>query len=367
MDAYEEHRASSQTPYVLVVDDVATTRAMHSLMLSRQFEVKSAASGQEALQLCAERLPDLVLLDVEMPGLNGFDTCRALRRHYDIPIIFATSHESLDEHLKAFDAGASDLCVKPVSAEILLRKVRLAITQWRERAALRAEKDALQTKAEQYQSSMSERRLLLQFVRTSLSCENPAQLAQNFLHACRHLGVQCCIAIRHEGGESAWSLEGEASALERAVLARVAGMGQLVQFKNRLALSHERLSVVVSNMPDEASEEATRIRENMSALVEMAAALADHLAQRSERPAGSIAEPLEPPMEALPGKMAADIRLLLQEILDRLESAFDLMSTDRHQEERIMHAVRDPLERILVLLNQCSDQSSAPVLRPPGD
>lgn len=103
MDEYEAHLAARQEGYVLVVDDVPTTRAVHSLILSRHFEVKNAASGDEALQMCAERRPDLVLLDVEMPGLDGFETRRRLRETFDFPIIFATAHEPLDEHLKAFD------------------------------------------------------------------------------------------------------------------------------------------------------------------------------------------------------------------------------------------------------------------------
>lgn len=349
MDAYEDHVAARKEGYVLVVDDVATTRAVHSLTLANHFEVKTASSGQEALNLCAERLPDLILLDVEMPGLNGFETCRKLRERYDIPIIFATSHESLEEHLKAFDAGGNDICVKPVSAEILIRKTRLAIQQWRERAELKTRQEALKAQAAQYQSGMSDRRLLLQFTRIALGCDNFDQLAQNFLHACRLLGAQCCLAIRHDDTESAWSAEGTATALERSVLTQVAKMGPLVQFKNRLAINQDRLSVVVSNMPDEHSEEAARIRDNMSMLVDMAAALADKLAlppQPAATPEHSQSS------SEHQRKMLADVRLLVQETFDRLDSTFDLMSTDKHQEDRIVHAVREPLDRILAVLDE---------------
>lgn len=352
MDAYEDHVAARKEGYVLVVDDVATTRAVHSLILANHFEVKTAASGQEALDLCVERLPDLILLDVEMPGLDGFNTCRTLRERYEIPIIFATSHESLDEQLKAFDAGGNDLCIKPVSAEILTRKARLAIKQWRERADLKARQAMLKAQAAQYQSGMSDRRLLLQFTRIALGCDTYEQLAQNFLHACRLMGAQCCIAIRHDGGESAWSAEGTATALERAVLVQISGMGPLVQFKNRLAINQDRLSVVVSNMPDENSDAASRIRDNMSMLVDMAAALADKLA------APAPAQPLHndrddkrvAALQARQRQMLSDVRVLMQELLDNLDASFDLMATDKHQEERISHAVREPLDRMLAVL-----------------
>ncbi|MDP5238539.1 response regulator [Uliginosibacterium sp. 31-16] len=346
MKAYEDHSAAKQEGHVLVVDDVATTRAIHNLILARNFEVKNAASGQEALDLCAERIPDLILLDVEMPGLNGFETCRKLREHYDIPIIFATAHESLEEHLKAFDAGGTDLCVKPVSAEILIRKVRLAIRQWRERTELKTRQESLKAQADLYQSGMSDRRLLLQFTRIALGCDNYEQLARNFLHACRLFGAQCCIAIRHDDSESAWSAEGSATALERSVLTQIAGMGPLVQFKNRLAINQDRLSVVVSNMPEENSDEAVRIRDNMSMLVDMAAAIADKLAQQHTTPVSSKDTPDHQ------RKTLADARLLVQELFDRLDNAYDLMATDKQQEERITEAVRVPLERLIALLEE---------------
>lgn len=350
MKAYEDHSAAKQEGHVLVVDDVATTRAIHNLILARNFEVKNAASGQEALDLCAERLPDLILLDVEMPGLNGFDTCRKLRERYDIPIIFATAHESLEEHLKAFDAGGTDLCVKPVSAEILIRKVRLAISQWRERTELKNRQESLKAQAELYQSGMSDRRLLLQFTRIALGCDNYEQLARNFLHACRLFGVQCCIAIRHDNTESAWSAEGPATALERSVLTQIASMGPLVQFKNRLAINQDRLSAVVSNMPEENSDEAIRIRDNMSMLVDMGAAIADKLALQNTG-AGTAPFSSKDSSEQQ-RKTLADARLLVQELFDRLDSAFDLMATDKQQEERITEAVRVPLERLIALLEE---------------
>jgi DNA-binding response OmpR family regulator len=352
MDAYEEHLAAQQEGYVLVVDDVATTRAVHTLILAKHFEVKNVASGQAALETCAERLPDLVLLDVEMPGLNGFDTCRKLRAHYDIPIIFATSHESLDEHLKAFDVGGTDLCVKPLSAEILIRKARLAIAQRKERLALQTEKENLQARAEQYQSDLVERKLLLQFTRASLNCSHHAQLAQNYLHAAQRLGVQACITIRSGQTESAWSPKGEASELERAVLSQIAGMGQIVQFKNRLALNYGQISVVVSNMPEEDSADALRIRENMGTLTEMAAALAERINTHSPPATPSAPAPEDDVARMARQKTSSDIRLLLQEMLDGLDATFDLMATDKSQEEHIMHAVREPLERILTLLDQ---------------
>jgi CheY-like chemotaxis protein len=72
---------------VLVVDDNAANRTMHRAILAKKFEVVTAASGREAIALCRENLPDLILLDIEMPDLDGIETCRRLREWTNIPII----------------------------------------------------------------------------------------------------------------------------------------------------------------------------------------------------------------------------------------------------------------------------------------
>jgi putative two-component system response regulator len=93
------------TGRVLVVDDDKITRILHRTLLSNQFDVETASSGEEALKMCSERLPDLILLDVIMPDMDGYETCLQIREFTDIPIIFATGNETLDEHMAAFDAG----------------------------------------------------------------------------------------------------------------------------------------------------------------------------------------------------------------------------------------------------------------------
>ena len=126
----------NKKPIVLIVDDERVTRAFHRAILAQHFDVLTAASGAEALELCVGQTPDLIVLDVEMPGIDGYETCRRLRAFTSVPILFVTGHQSLEEHLKAFDAGGTDLITKPVNAEIFQRKVAVAIRQYRAAAAL---------------------------------------------------------------------------------------------------------------------------------------------------------------------------------------------------------------------------------------
>ncbi len=343
---------------VLVVDDDASTRALHSGILSRHFEVICASTGAEALALCESRRPDLVLLDVRMPQLNGFETCARIREHSEVPIIFATVYDSLEEHLKAYDAGGTDLCVKPVSAQIMIRKVRLGIAKHREREALKAEKASLHFMAMSFLSTMGENGVLLQFARASLSCRSYEALAQNFVEAANGLGVDCCVAIRHDEQETCWSKKGPATALELSVLGHVSKMGRLTQFRNRLAINYDKVSVVVSNLPTEPAELVGRIRDNMMVLAETTEALTESVhvrlesAGRAEQMQVALGDVLRT-VEELRNKhrlLVADVRMLLQSHSDEVRANYCWLAADRIQEEAMNREVVNSVDRILQVL-----------------
>ncbi|MBL0030360.1 MAG: hybrid sensor histidine kinase/response regulator [Rhodanobacteraceae bacterium] len=124
-------------PLVLVVDDqLANVQAVGSLLARSDLDVMPALSGEQALARLAQRAPDLILLDMMMPGMDGFEVCRRLRgdaRHAAIPIIFLTAANERHLLVRAFAAGAVDYVTKPFVAEELLARVRTHIDLKRSR------------------------------------------------------------------------------------------------------------------------------------------------------------------------------------------------------------------------------------------
>jgi PAS domain S-box-containing protein len=111
---------------LLVDDDVGAIQVM-SRMLAQYPDQRFATSGAAALRLAREARPDLILLDVEMPGMSGFDVCDALQADpllSDIPIIFATSYAGTPLHVAALKSGAADFITKPIVAAQLTARVR---------------------------------------------------------------------------------------------------------------------------------------------------------------------------------------------------------------------------------------------------
>jgi two-component system KDP operon response regulator KdpE len=114
---------------ILVVDDeAAQLRLMEQVLVSRGYDVIKAGSGQEAVRLFYERKPDLVLLDVVMPEIDGWQTCRLFREVSDVPVIMLTGkRRSEDDIVRGLECGADEYLVKPVGTRELIARVRAAL------------------------------------------------------------------------------------------------------------------------------------------------------------------------------------------------------------------------------------------------
>jgi class 3 adenylate cyclase/CheY-like chemotaxis protein len=114
--------------HILVVDDIAkNVKLLADVLGARGYRISTAASGEEALASIDAAPPDLVLLDVMMPGLSGYDVCRAVRSnpaHAMLPIVLVTALDPAQERAKGLDAGADDFLGKPVAQTELLARVR---------------------------------------------------------------------------------------------------------------------------------------------------------------------------------------------------------------------------------------------------
>src|SRR6476620_124307 len=116
------------TARVLVVEDVdANVKLLEARLTADYFEVRTARSGREALEICANVRADVVLLDVMMPGMDGFEVCRRLKaetRTRHIPVIMVTALDQPADRVRGFEAGADDFLTKPVDDLALITRVR---------------------------------------------------------------------------------------------------------------------------------------------------------------------------------------------------------------------------------------------------
>jgi two-component system, OmpR family, KDP operon response regulator KdpE len=118
----------TNAPHILVIDDEPQIlRAMRTILAEKQFKVTTASRGEEGLALAATIEPDMVILDLGLPDMDGVEVCTRMREWTQIPIIILSVRESERDKVAALDRGADDYLTKPFGIEELLARVRVAL------------------------------------------------------------------------------------------------------------------------------------------------------------------------------------------------------------------------------------------------
>ena len=149
---------------LLIVDDEPINIHILSNILSQDYQIRAATSGQQAIDVALSQAPDLVLLDMIMPGIDGLEVCRQLKANEatkDIPVIFVTSMTDPANEELGLEAGASDYISKPVSPPIVKARVRIHLQN---RQALKFLEGLLSKQTTSIEDARTQAQSLLVFV-----------------------------------------------------------------------------------------------------------------------------------------------------------------------------------------------------------
>lgn len=275
---------------ILIVDDDATAAGALEAFLEDDFEVLVASSGEACLQVARNFRPDLVLLDIEMPGMNGYETCQHLQKNLEelVPVIFISSHDTLNERLKAYESGGMDFITKPFDPDELLLKAEKVIKLESDRRQLTQEKTSMQQMAMGFLTSMGEMGAVLQFLRNCFTCADYSSLAKMAMETMQQYGLICHVQIRVPSGTWTYTQEGPASPLEESVLEKVRCLDRIFQFRTRMVINYDHVSVLINNMPLADPDLCGRIRDNAAIIAEGAEASTVSLFRREEAEARAM-------------------------------------------------------------------------------
>lgn len=118
------------TKHILIVDDEPRMRRFVRMNLELEgFQVSEASDGLEAIRKVRDEMPALVVLDVEMPHLDGFETLAEIRRTFPVPVIMLTVRGEEEERIKGLDLGADDYVTKPFSVKVLMQRIRALLSR----------------------------------------------------------------------------------------------------------------------------------------------------------------------------------------------------------------------------------------------
>ena len=250
-------------------DDFAATLAIE--MLSGDYDITHVDTGHAALDSIAKEPPDLVLLDVGLPGMSGYEVCRSLRDNEqigDLPVIFLSGMISEEERLAGYEAGGNDYLTKPVSADELRSKIKLELANADERGRLKNDLSSAFSTAMTAMTSAAEIGGVLQFLRTSFSCPDYQSLCREVLNTLGAYGLEASVQIRGLQNTVSFGHNGPCSSLEESVLTTMSTHGRLFEFSSRTSCSYEHITLIVKSVAKDDLERHGRMKDNLAWLAE---------------------------------------------------------------------------------------------------
>ncbi|CAM5784856.1 MULTISPECIES: response regulator transcription factor [Brevibacillus] len=147
---------------LLVVDDDPHIRELVRVFLQNEgFDILEAADGQEAMAIMETDQADLVILDIMMPRMDGWELCRELRKHYDIPLLMLTAKGETAQKIKGFELGTDDYLVKPFEPAELVVRVKALLKRYRIAASHTVQAGSLQLNRKTFEIGMGGQKLTI--------------------------------------------------------------------------------------------------------------------------------------------------------------------------------------------------------------
>jgi DNA-binding response OmpR family regulator len=238
---------------IMVVDDNPFMQSMIVKSFESGWEPVLANSGEQCLQLAVTRPPDLILLDIEMHGMNGYMTCDQIRQQdvlKKVPIIFISAHANVRDRLQGYEVGADDYLVKPFEAEELRARIRVLLRYHTTQEVLHGQVENASATAMVALRGSGELGMAIQFIESTYDTYTLQELGRRFLKVTGNLGLNCTLMFVTGEGQEFHARAGEIPPIERDLITLLHERGQRFNdFGCRTQINYPRVALLVKNMP----------------------------------------------------------------------------------------------------------------------
>ena len=348
----------NEYPHILIVDDDEMIHDVVSTALGEKYTLIYVNSGEEALKAAGETRPDVMLVSVEMPGLDGYEIYRRFRGMDDmeqVPVMFISAHGEIEDKLKGYDAGGDDYIVKPFNPQEFKARVEKLLELLAQKLQLKEMVNFANNAAMSVMSSMSEMGVLLEVLKSFNACQDYQALTSSILAGVSQFGVSGVVQIRAPQTTLTYAPNGEASPLEVSVISHMAGMDRLSQFKTRLSVTFPHTSLLVSNMPIEDADRCGVLRDHLAILIEAAEVRVQSISnmQESQRRGDAIERAVARITQALNDidsglrHSAAAARMSVDDMTQQVERALLKVALSEAQDEFMTSTIQQGIDSII--------------------
>ncbi|THB63485.1 MAG: response regulator [Gammaproteobacteria bacterium] len=247
---------------ILTVDDSPLNQRIIKESFSEKFDVEFAFNGEECIKMVPIVNPDLILLDVTMPGIDGFETCKIIKSNEKtkhIPVIFVSARISDEDKLKGYQAGGFDYITKPFDHVELIKHTQDILDS--------TQKGVIELE-EQQNIFSSDLQIITEFLTSSLECQNIESLSRLIFKAASNYKLSCSLQVATGKETLNFSDTNTSSPLESKALEAARNSGEkFIFFGHSMIVNSHNISLLIKNCPNLENQEYSLLKELLFAII----------------------------------------------------------------------------------------------------
>ncbi|KPH65054.1 MULTISPECIES: PleD family two-component system response regulator [Pseudoalteromonas] len=328
---------------ILAVDDEPFNLEIIEELLENDFDLKMASSGPECLSVVEDYDPQVILLDVSMPKMNGYEVCTKLKENPNtahIIVMFVSARGTVEERMEGYSVGAEDYIVKPFGHEELRLKLKNLNQIIIDKENLEQQVEEATSTAFNAMANSSEMGQIVNYIENIALINEVDILAQALVSCLSSFDLQSNIEFRFINDDPQhFALRGVCSPIVIELFDMLKSKGRLHEFSHRILVNYEFISLLILNMPDHDQDKHGRIRDHVCFLVSV-----------TEQQLKAI----------LTRKKLERQETKLNEVVDMVHSKFhglmDLLNENRLSNEAVFKRLQEELEERIPTMGLDEDQ-----------
>ncbi|WP_276754082.1 response regulator [Pseudoalteromonas marina] len=256
---------------ILAVDDEPfNLEIIEEILEDLDFELRLANSGPECLDMVEDYMPQVILLDVSMPQMSGYEVCKTLKSNPStahIIVMFVSARGTVEERMEGYSAGAEDYIVKPFGHDELRSKLKNLNQVLVEKQSLEKQVEAATSTAFNAMANSSEMGQIVNYVESIALITNPDDLAKALIDCLQSFDLQSNVEFRYDSIVKHYALHGVCSPIVIELFEMLKNKGRLHEFSQRLLVNYELISLLILNMPGHDPDKHGRIRDHVCFIV----------------------------------------------------------------------------------------------------
>ena len=237
---------------VLAIDDDKYVHHIIEESLAGFCKIIHAKDGDEGLRLTNKYNPDIILLDIEMPGMSGYDVCKTIKHSestQDIPVMFLSSKIELSDRVKGYSVGASDYITKPFNAEELIARIKVLYEYRQKCTKLKLDIAKANKTAEIAMTESGDMGRIMRYVGQSYHANNFQSLSEHFFAFFAPLNLDVVVVFWYQGTGVFYSQQSGVCPLEQELLEQHRQAQRFVDIGSSTIINYPKVSLLIKNMP----------------------------------------------------------------------------------------------------------------------